>query len=454
MCRLTTSVTSNTSPNQKPRLSSTTSRHIQEHRTKDDVDEEWIGQLDIVAFAADIRALGKTLENQQGEADVRHLNKLLMWINSVGIIGFLTMGFCVNPVSIVCLSTFVFCRWTMVAHHTCHGGYDKCLGGRWHRFRFALGSLWRRWCDWFDWMMPEAWNIEHNNLHHYHLSEPSDPDVVELNNSELRSMQVPLFVKYMVVALVSVTWKWLYYAPNTYKELKLAQLRKQGRDLPPGVDPKSAVTFFTIARGKNPFFSVWELFSAVMGPYLIIHFFLTPLPYLLLEYAVFGAPTGSYYWNAVKNLFWAELLTNLHATFAVLPNHAGDDMYRFQHPCRPFSGSFYVRQVIASVDFAYGNDLVDTLHGFLNYQIEHHLWPNLSMLSYQKAAPQVRAICKKHGVPYIQESILKRAIQTANIMVGASSMRTFPQEYEQLFLKRDAEVELEKKHLNQANKRN
>lgn len=38
-------------------------------------------------------------------------------------------------------------------------------------------------------------------------------------------------------------------------------------------------------------------------------------------------------------------------------------------------------------------------------QIEHHLWPDLSMLSYQKAAPLVKAICEKHQVPYVQQSV-------------------------------------------------
>ena len=57
-------------------------------------------------------------------------------------------------------------------------------------------------------------------------------------------------------------------------------------------------------------------------------------------------------------------------------------------------------QVITSVNFRTGNgeggkvhgfraDLNDFLHGWLNFQIEHHLWPQLSMLSYQKAAPEV-----------------------------------------------------------------
>jgi hypothetical protein len=45
----------------------------------------------------------------------------------------------------------------------------------------AQGSLFKRATQWFDWMLPEAWNIEHNNLHHYRLGEKYDPDLVERN---------------------------------------------------------------------------------------------------------------------------------------------------------------------------------------------------------------------------------------------------------------------------------
>ena len=60
----------------------------------------------------------------------------------------------------------------MMGHHACHGGYNRTdESGRFSSRGFALGSLWRRLQDWFDWMLPEAWSIEHNQLHHYRLSE-------------------------------------------------------------------------------------------------------------------------------------------------------------------------------------------------------------------------------------------------------------------------------------------
>jgi len=407
--------------------------------------DKWIADVDLAAFAADIKALGEQLEANQGPDDVRHLNKMIRWSNTLLLIGLGTMWSGVNPLSVVCLSLYTFSRWTMIAHHTCHGGYDKCHPnkGRFNRFKFGVGSFFSRMRDWLDWMVPEAWNVEHNNRHHYCLSELDDPDLVENNLSDIRDSDMPLLLKYVLVAGSMITWKWYYYAPNTYKELKIARFRRQGIPLPKGVDPQDAMTFKVILAGKNQFYSIKELFAYVLGPYLVIHFFCLPLPYLFLGRHVGVGST--YFYNALTNLVLGELLTNAHGFLAVVTNHAGDDMYRFKNSCRPFSGSFYLRQVIASVDFAMGNDYVDFFHGWLNYQIEHHLWPNLSMLSYQKSAPLVREICAKHGIPYIKESVFLRLKKTVDIMVGTSSMRTFPEYYENKFLQSDALAEAAKK---------
>ena len=58
------------------------------------------------------------------------------------------------------------------------------------------------------------------------------------------------------------------------------------------------------------------------------------------------------------------------------------------------------------------------------------MWPDLSMLSYQKAAPLVRALCAKHGVPYVQQNVFWRLKKTVDIMTGDASMRRFPSAFE------------------------
>lgn len=389
-------------------------------------EDEWIAKVDVEAFKADIKELGDRLSTGQGEEDVRHLQKIIRWSNICGAVGILTCWMRPNPVSILALSTWTLSRWTMIGHHVCHGGYNKQDDGtgRFTSHGFAVGSIANRVRDWFDWMLPEAWNVEHNNLHHYRTGEPGDPDLVERNLVTLREFKLPRPIKYAVVAVMAAIWKWYYYAPNTYKQLKIQEMKKLGLEPPSDEDIHSAFALPTFLDGsaKKFNFSFLDYMKTVMGPYLALRFFLMPAPLLL-----FGR---AFYTNALINIALADVVSNLHSFLVISTNHAGKDLYRFDNSVAPKSGSFFMRQVITSVNFRTGGDVNDFLHGWLNYQIEHHLWPQLSMLSYQRAAPEVKKICAKHGVPYVQQSVFKRLKETADIMVGATSMRQWRPEWD------------------------
>jgi len=54
--------------------------------------------------------------------------------------------------------------------------------------------------------------VQHNNLHHYHLSEDTDPDLVERNLAVLRGTDAPWPVKWFAVLALAGVWKWFYYA--------------------------------------------------------------------------------------------------------------------------------------------------------------------------------------------------------------------------------------------------
>lgn len=73
---------------------------------------------------------------------------------------------------------------------------------------------------------------------------------------------------------------------------------------------------------------------------------------------------------------------------------------------------------MGTVNYQAGNDVIDMLHGWTNYQIEHHLWPTLTLLQYQRARPRVQEICRRHGLPYRVESVFVRYAKTARNCVG------------------------------------
>ncbi len=60
---------------------------------------------------------------------------------------------------------------------------------------------------------------------------------------------------------------------------------------------------------------------------------------------------------------------------------------------------WYRRQLLGSCNLE-GGPLFHLLTGNLSFQIEHHLFPDLPSNRYAGIAPQVRAVCERHGLPY------------------------------------------------------
>ena len=70
--------------------------------------DKWLLTFDHDAFKADVGALGKRLDKEQGEADVKHLKKICLWSNTCAVLGLATMwlplGSAANLFSILMLS--------------------------------------------------------------------------------------------------------------------------------------------------------------------------------------------------------------------------------------------------------------------------------------------------------------------------------------------------------------
>jgi linoleoyl-CoA desaturase len=72
--------------------------------------------------------------------------------------------------------------------------------------------------------------------------------------------------------------------------------------------------------------------------------------------------------------------------------------------------SFAEHQVRATVDFAPSNRLVGWYIGGLNFQIEHHLFPDVCHVHYPALAAIVEATCHEHGMPHRTAATLRAAI--------------------------------------------
>ncbi|MCU1569333.1 MAG: delta fatty acid desaturase [Naasia sp.] len=66
---------------------------------------------------------------------------------------------------------------------------------------------------------------------------------------------------------------------------------------------------------------------------------------------------------------------------------------------------FLRRQVLTSRNIS-GSWVIPTAMGGLNYQVEHHLFPNMPSVNLRKARPIVMAYCEKLDVPYTETKLL------------------------------------------------
>ena len=280
--------------------------------------------------------------------------------------------------------------------------------------------------------------MEHNKAHHYYLSEEKDPDLVEHNFELLRKFPLPKSVKYASMLIWVFSWKLTYYSPNTYKELLLSKkggwFAQNWPSWTKKTDPVVISDSFrmpaeALLKGKPMDAMFWILFfaqwSTAIFPMLICVMLPALWPLMLGHFGLwFGASTASQ--AAVRALISsvvADMLSNAHAFIIIACNHSGGDLYRYSTSCKAYSAEFLLRCAYSSANFECGNELVDIVYGWLNYQIEHHMYPDMTPLQYRKFQPLVKSICKKHGVMYVQQNALKRTWMMFQVAVGDAQMK-------------------------------
>ena len=118
-----------------------------------------------------------------------------------------------------------------------------------------------------------------------------------------------------------------------------------------------------------------------LGAYVTVIFLMLPIgmgfAFIGVQLAVFGLYMG--------------------ASFA--PNHKG--MPILPHDAKV---DFLRRQVLTSRNIK-GNWMMDTFMGGLNYQIEHHLFPNMPRPHLREAQEIAKEYCETHKIPYTETTL-------------------------------------------------
>lgn len=344
--------------------------------------------VDLEAFMKDLTELRREIDASLGQEDLDHVKKIERWGRICTALGLLGAGLAPNPISAAFLGLGRSTRW-MLMHHMFHRAYDKVPGAPEHFKNKAFAKGIRRYIDYIDWILPEGWAYEHM-IHHAYTNEPRDPSRAECVFDEFRNQ--PVWAQYAIHGIALLGWRPLKFAPASLAMWLDRHQPKESR----------------VVLQRELLSRVGDIFRTCYAPHIAFNFVALPLCYWPL------GPWGVM--SAFCNSVMADIFMSLQLYLVFMPSHTGDDMYRWES--RPRSrAEFMLRQIIGTVNYTSHSDFASWLQVWLNYHIEHHLFPDVPLRTYVWIRPRVQEICKKHGIPYIEESAFKRFLKMVDVTV-------------------------------------
>ena len=140
--------------------------------------------------------------------------------------------------------------------------------------------------------------------------------------------------------------------------------------------------------------------------YLLTHKIKYPVAESLLMMGHFVAYFGLLFlflsaWHAVLFFMIHQAAFGLMVGTVFAPNHKGMLMVSENDEL-----DFFRRQVLTARNVK-GHLLTNFWYGGLNYQIEHHLFPNMARNKLKEAQKITKAFCKEHSIPYHETGVVQ-----------------------------------------------
>jgi linoleoyl-CoA desaturase len=156
------------------------------------------------------------------------------------------------------------------------------------------------------------------------------------------------------------------------------------RNLSYGEFKKPAIRWTTLIITKVIYFSIWLVIPMVMG----ITWWKVILGFLVMHYTA----------GLILSVVF-QLAHVVDETANPIPNEEGE-----------IENTWAIHQLYTTANFAPKNWLINYYTGGLNHQIEHHIFPNISHVHYDKIAEFVKQTAKECNLPYHEFKTTREAI--------------------------------------------
>ncbi len=124
------------------------------------------------------------------------------------------------------------------------------------------------------------------------------------------------------------------------------------------------------------------------------------------DYVFYPALSGKGWKSTITANLVANGIRNVWTNAVIFCGHFPDGAEKFtkQDLADETQAEWYLRQMLGSANLT-GGPIIDFMSGNLSYQIEHHLYPDMSSNRLAEAAVRVRAVCDKYDLPYTAGSL-------------------------------------------------
>lgn len=230
------------------------------------------------------------------------------------------------------------------------------------------------------------WKIQHNVLHHSYTNvEGHDEDIETIimrqapgqKRKKLHRFQA--FYAPLFYGLMTVYW----LVSKDFEQL--VRYDKKGLLAGQGLTYKKALR-------EVLFHKTWYILLTLVLPILVVNlpWYQTLLGFLMMQY--------------ISGLILALVFQPAHVineTQFFIPDENGS-----------VENNFAIHQLLTTANFAKGNRVLSWYVGGLNYQIEHHLFPNICHVHYRNIAPIVKETAKEYGIPYHEHKTFFSALKS------------------------------------------
>ncbi len=239
---------------------------------------------------------------------------------------------------------------------------------------------------------PVTWQHQHNTLHHgYTNIDGIDEDISPVGVLRF-SPHKPL----LKIHKFQHIYAWFFYGLMTL-------LWVTTKDFKQLINYKKA----QVSLSNNKSFG--QLLALLIISKMIYYIVIMLVPMLVLPFAC--------YWIIVFFLSMhftsGFILTIIFQTAHVVPT----SNYPLPDEKGMLKNNWAVHQLYTTSDFAPKSRLFSWFIGGLNYQVEHHLFPNISHVHYRKLSHYVKEIAAKYKLPYhVQPGFLKALIEHGRML--------------------------------------